>query len=503
MPLLKKVTTAIKNAGEIDENLVNAQKARRVLDRLFGYMISPILQKQIGGSLSAGRVQSVAVRITVDKETEIKNFLTKNSDSSYFKVNGSFSGNLKASLQESIDKKPHELETAYRGRVAHMPLSDSDDPNSDVVLFMKRCLKSEYVVHSVEDKMTTRSPSAPFTTSTLQQEANRKFGMSIDSTMKTAQKLYEAGFITYMRTDSVDISPEGHRDVKKVIESIYGQDYYQKNTYKNKAANAQEAHEAIRPTHPEMTDIKDETEDAYQIKLYKLIWQRTIASQMKPAKIKVTTIQISISRFIESKLSPFYYFQTQIETVVFPGFMKVYVESTDNDENNQDEVPVNKNFTGKLPAVGSKVIMEEIIAKQEFLRPPVRYSEASLVKKLEELGIGRPSTYVNTIKTILNREYIKIGDVPGIKKDITIYTIKSENKKHVMEVYEESDTVLIGRETKKIIPTSLGITVNEFLMKYFQNFWTINSQQIWKQISIIFLLVLKIGLMLLKNSTIS
>lgn len=460
------IMSAIKNAGDIDKNLVDAQKARRVLDRLFGYLISPILQRQIGGKLSAGRVQSVTVRIIIDKENEIKNFINKNADSSYFKVSGTFNG-AKATLYESNDKKPFDLETAYKGKTAQIALTNSENPNSKVINFMKRCLKSQFVIHSVEDKMTTRSPAPPFTTSTLQQEANRKFGMSIDSTMKTAQKLYEGGYITYMRTDSVEISAEGHRDIKKIITDQYGADFYQKNLYKNKAANSQEAHEAIRPTHPELLTLEGEIDDAYQIKLYKLIWQRTIASQMKPAKIKVTTIQISISKYVEDKLNPFYYFQSQIETVVFPGFMKVYVESIDDPDTDNS---ITKNFTGKIPTVGSKVTMEEIIAKQEYMRPPPRYSEASLVKKLEELGIGRPSTYVNTIKTIINREYVKITDVPGIKKDITIYSIKSENKKHIMEVYEDTDTILLGKENKKIVPTNLGITVNDFLMKYFPEF---------------------------------
>ncbi|BCS82968.1 topoisomerase I [Cotonvirus japonicus] len=465
------IMAAIKNAGDIDERLVDAQKARRVLDRLFGYLISPILQRQIGGKLSAGRVQSVALRIIVDKETDIKNFINKNSDSSYFRVTGIF-GEMKAILFESSDKKPHDLEKAFNGKTAQIALSEGDNPNIKVIAVMKKFLKSNFVVHSVDDRISTRSPSPPFITSTLQQEANRKFGMSIDSTMKTAQKLYEAGLITYMRTDSVEISDEGHAEIKKIIESEYGKDYYQRNQYKNKAVNSQEAHEAIRPTHPELMSAENDTDDAYQIKLYKLIWQRTIASQMKPARIKVTTIQISASKYIEEKIIPFYYFQSQIESIVFPGFMRVYVESiddTNNGENGADEITT-KNFSGKIPTVGSKIIMQQIVARQEFLKPPPRFSEASLVKKLEELGIGRPSTYVNTIKTILNRDYIKIGDVAGIKKDITIFTIKSENKKHIMEVFEDNDTVLLGRETKKIIPTSLGITVNNFLMENFASF---------------------------------
>ncbi|AGF85502.1 topoisomerase 1 [Moumouvirus goulette] len=458
------ILEAIKNAGTIEKNLVNAQKARRVLDRLFGYLISPILQKQIGGKLSAGRVQSVTVRIAIDKENEIKNFLEKNSDSSFFKVTGKLS-KLKSILCISQDKSPHTIKTGYKGTTAHINLLDSNEPHKNVTKLLNNCLKSEFYVHSINEKIATRSPSPPFTTSTLQQEANRKFSMSIDTTMKTAQKLYEGGFITYIRTDSVEISEEGHKDIKKIIEKEFGKEYYQKNNYKNKVANSQEAHECIRPTHPDLLSLDSEVEDTYQMKLYKLIWQRTIASQMPPAKIKIITLQITISKYLEKKLNPYYYFQSQIESVIFPGYMKVYTESYDDVI--EDE---NKNKTENIPKIGDKLIMEEIIARQEYLRPPPRYSEASLVKKLEELGIGRPSTYVNTIKTIINREYIKIGDIPGIKKEITIYTIKSKNKKHIMEILEDNSHILLGKEIKKIIPTSLGINVNNYLLDNFSEF---------------------------------
>src|SRR5579872_564630 len=463
----KAILAAIKNPGEINYNLVDAQKARRIIDRLFGYMISPLLQKKLGGTLSAGRVQSVAARIVIDRENEIAKFLEKNQNSSYFRVSGVFD-NLRASLWESTDKTPQSLEeTAFKGKVAHIQLSDPD-PNSNVTSFLRTALKSTFKIHSISDKIAYRNPSPPFTTSTLQQEANRKFGMSLESTMKNAQALYEGGFITYMRTDSVEISEDGHKAIKKVIETTYGPEYYQRNTYKNKSSTSQEAHEAIRPVHPELQSIEDKISDPFQIKLYKLIWQRTIASQMKPAKLNITTIQITISKFISEEIKPFYYFQTQIETMLFPGFTKVYVESEDDPEVDPN---LNKNFNlGKLPKAGDKVNMKEIVAKQEFLKPQTRYTQASLVKKLEELGIGRPSTYVNTIKTILDREYIKIGDIPGISKTISILSIKSENKKHIMEIFEEESEILLGREKKKLIPTELGITVNDFLIKYFADF---------------------------------
>lgn len=459
----KSILDAINNPGEINQNMVCAQKARRVIDRLYGYLISPILQRQIGGKLSAGRVQSVAAKIIIDKENEVKDFLEKNKDSTYFKVNGIFS-KMKANLYLCEDNKPHLLDKSYKGKIAHLPLVDEDvneNPNTIILEFLKNCQKSEFIVHAVFDKMAIRSSAPPFTTSTLQQEAHRKFGMSVDSTMRTAQKLYEGGFITYMRTDSVAISEEGQKDIKAIIEKEYGKDYYQKNIYKNKIANAAEAHECIRPTHADLLSIENESNDSYEIKLYKLIWQRTIASQMKPANINVTTIQISISEFISKKITPFYFFTSQVEKVIFAGFMKVYTESIDDPT---DEEATNNDFKGKIPKVGDTLLMEEINAKQEYLRPPPRYTEASLVKKLEALGIGRPSTFVNTIKTIMSREYVTVGNVEGIKKNIMKFWIKKKDKK----ISQESTSILLGKETKKIIPTPLGITVNDFLFKHFE-----------------------------------
>lgn len=451
------IMDSIKKAGDINHHLVNAQKARRVIDRLCGYLISHLLQRHIGGKLSAGRVQSIATKIIIDKENEINQFLDQNKDSSHFKVNGIFS-ELKSKLFQTKDSN----DNPYIGKATHITLSDEPNPHSNIKKFLNLCLKSQFIVHSISKKTKTNSPSPPFETATLQQEANRKFGMSVDSTMKTAQKLYEAGFITYMRTDSVEISPEGHDQIKKIVEEKYGEEYYQKNVYQNKSANAQEAHEAIRPTHLDIIDIKDEVDNNNQIKLYKLIWQRTVASQMKPAKINVVTIQINISKIIEKKIKPFYYFQGQIEKVLFPGFMLVYTESIDDPEDD-----VIDDYQGKMHQPGDILIMEEIKAIQEYKKPPPRYTEASLVKKLKDLEIGRPSTYVNTIKTIMDREYVEICDVKGIKKNIFILSIKSKNKKHIMEILEDTDVISIGKENKKIIPTSLGINVNDFLVKNF------------------------------------
>jgi DNA topoisomerase-1 len=448
----KAILEAIKNGSTIDENLVNAQKARRILDRLFGYLISPIIQRKIGGK-SAGRVQSVAVEAIIERENDIKKFIDKNSESTFFRVKSVIS-KFKSSLCET-DKY---TKSQYKGKMAQIALTDTDTPDEKAVKFLKKCSKSEFVVHDVSNKIALRNPSAPFTTATIQQEAFRKFSMPIDMTMRIAQKLYEAGLITYMRTDSVALSEEGQKEIKKVIESKYGKEYYQQNVYKSKTANSQEAHEAIRPTHPETSDISNDVDDEAMCKLYKLIWQRTIASQMKPAQINVTTIQIDIEAYKES--SPLYYFQCQIEKVVFSGFMDVYVESTDDTE----EDDVTKDFKGKIPKIGDVLKMNEVVCKQEYLRPPTRFTEASLVKYFDEkLNICRPATFVNIIKTILDREYVKIADVNGIKKDVLTLTITHDNS----NIKKDNSTILFGKETKKMVPTELGIIVNDFLLKYF------------------------------------
>ena len=463
----KTVLESIKQASDIDYDMVNAQKGRRVLDRLFGYLISPVLRKQIGGKSSAGRVQSPCVKLVVEKEDEIINFLEKNSNSSFYRVKGIFSAesDLKSTLY-ALPKIP-DLKKPYTGKIAQIALvDDMDASNQNVITFLNACLKSSFTVHDVIAKMTTRSPSPPFTTSTLQQESFRKFGMSIENTMKNAQKLYEAGYITYMRTDSVEIPKETMPELKKVVIEQYGEDYYQEHIYKNKDQNAQEAHSAILPTKPELIDLAEKISDEFQIKLYKLIWQRTIASQMKHAKINVTTIQINISKIIDTKKTPFYYFQSQIDKVIFRGFMKVYVESVDDAED-QDTMT---DFAGIIPTKGDVVVMKLIDAKQEYLRPPPRYTEASLVKKMEKLGIGRPATYAPSVKNIVEKEYITTGDNPGVKKNIYTYSIKSKKGKHVMDIDEVESTILIGKEKKRLIPTPVGRSIHEFMMQHFSEF---------------------------------
>ena len=456
------ILEAIGKAGPIDANMVAAQKARRVLDRLYGYSISKLLASQLGPGLSAGRVQSVATRLIIDKELEITDFLTKHANSTYFRVTGLFS-QLKATLCITTDP---EVEGAYTGSVALVSLDEVTKKQADtcrtVRTILERCSKSKFTVRSVAKRETLRQPQPPFETATLQQEANRKFGMSVDTTMKTAQKLYEGGYITYMRTDSVALAKDAHKALKKCIDKLYGPEFYRKHEYGNKSASSQEAHEAVRPTDPALTTLDNEqTSDKLQVKLYKLIWQRTIASQMQPAKVLITTIQIDISRWLKYSYSPFYYFQSQIEKILFEGFMKVYTESTDDEVESESDTM--QNFKGTIPTIGSKVVMASITAKQEYKRPPPRYSEASLVKILKKLGIGRPSTYVNTIKTIMTRGYVRIGDVPGTEKKVVTLGITCESD----NITEVAGTVLLGRESKKILSTELGQTVNTYLLQNF------------------------------------
>lgn len=459
----ESILSAIQNGHKINKNLVDAQKARRILDRLFGYLISPILQKKIGGNLSAGRVQSVTTKIIIDKENEIINFFDNDSNTSYYKVNGTFL-KLKFNLfeQSKINKKKE-----YVGKESKIAILNTDEPDKKILYFLNKCLDSIFVIHSISNKTLIRSPPPPFTTSTLQQDANHKYGMSVDNTMKYAQKLYEAGYITYMRTDSVEISDEGHKKIKNVIINKYGKEYYHKNIYKNTSANSQEAHEAIRPTNPDLMTIKNENNNELENKLYKLIWKRTIASQMAPAKINATIIQVSISKFIEK--SPCYYFQGQDEFIIFPGFMKIYNEN--NDDNINKVIP-KTNFNNLK--IGTILIPDNIIGSQEYLTPPGRYTEASLVKKLEKLGIGRPSTFSNIIKTIKNRNYIKTGNVDGIKKDIKIYKLQTQNGKLINKIFSETSTQNIGKENKKLLPTNLGISVNKYLLEYFTDFLDYN-----------------------------
>lgn len=419
------IQKAIANPREIDINLVNAQQARRILDRLVGFELSPILWKKVRPSLSAGRVQSVAVRLIVEREREIQNF----NSSSAFKVSAVFIVGEKALMKA-------ELEQRFK-------------TEPDAQQFLEACKSALFKIASVETKPARRSPSAPFTTSTLQQEAARKLGFSVSQTMVIAQRLYEAGKITYMRTDSVNLSETALGQAKEAITANYGANYHHPRQYKNKTKGAQEAHEAIRPTYIQNQSISGERNEQ---RLYDLIWKRTIASQMADAELEKTTAKISISARPEL-------FVAQGEVLKFDGFLKVYMEGRDDDddENNEDE---NSSILPPLNT-GDQLNVRDITAQERFTHHPPRYTEASLVKKLEELGIGRPSTYAPTISTVQKRNYVEKTDRDGHQRRYTVLNLSAGT------VSKEVKTETTGAEKSKLFPTDIGMVVNDFLIQYF------------------------------------
>jgi len=416
------ILNALDSPREINYNLVNAQQARRVLDRLVGYELSPVLWRKVKTGLSAGRVQSVSVRLIVEKEREIKNFLTNSTYKSIGTFKNSSGVNLKAELNNKFDSA------------------------EEVKAFLQKNINSTYTVSNVEKKPAKKSPTPPFTTSTLQQEASRKLGFGVTRTMSTAQKLYEAGLITYMRTDSVNISEEAKSSILSKIESTYGDSYVNLRNYKNKNKSAQEAHEAVRPTDVSVEDISS---DYDQQRLYQLIWRRTISSQMSDAQIERTVVKINSNSFDEI-------FIVRGEVIKFDGFLRVYNEGTD-DETQEEK--------GTLPQlnVNENLDLINIISRESFSRPPSRYTEASLVKKLEELGIGRPATYATTISTIQNRGYVSKGDNEGQER--TYKSIELKNG----DIIESTSTENTGSNKGKLIPTDIGIIVNDFLVDNFNN----------------------------------
>jgi DNA topoisomerase I len=419
------IQNAIKTPRTVDLNLVNAQQARRILDRLVGFELSPLLWKKVKPSLSAGRVQSVAVRLIVEREREIMAF----TQTSNFRVTAQFEPNSKEyQLKAELDHRFDGKEQAYK--------------------FLERCIGANFSISNVDKKPGKRSPSAPFTTSTLQQEAGRKLGYSVSQTMTIAQKLYEAGLITYMRTDSVNLSDTAIFAAEKTIKSMYGAEYHNRRQYRTKAKGAQEAHEAIRPTYMENATVNG---TAQEKKLYELIWKRTIASQMSDAITEKTTITICAPS-IEEK------FVATGEIVKFDGFLKVYKESAD-DENGEDEAEV------LLPPikVGEQQNAKEITAIQRFAQRPPRYAESSLVKKMEELGIGRPSTYAPTISTIINRGYVIKEDRAGLERNIETISLKKD--KITEKVAKEN----YGAEKAKLFPSDIGMLVTDFLSEHFSN----------------------------------
>jgi DNA topoisomerase-1 len=417
------ILKAIDNPRKIDYNLVNAQQARRVLDRLVGFELSPVLWKKVKPSLSAGRVQSVAVRLIVDREREINQFKAEAA----FKIVAIF-GKGKEAFKAELPERFAKQEDAEK--------------------FLKDCIGADFDISSLETKPAKRSPAAPFTTSTLQQEASRKLGFSVSRTMSVAQKLYESGKITYMRTDSVNLSDTALDAAAKEINSAYGSKYHQLRRYKTKSAGAQEAHEAIRPTYFDQHSIEG---DSSEMRLYDLIWKRAIASQMSEALFEKTVAKISISTRKEELTA-------NGEVMKFDGFLKVYLESVDDEDDQQ-----NGEDNAMLPplAMGQRLDLQEMTATERFSRPPARYTEASLVKKLEELGIGRPSTYAPTISTIQNRGYVVKEEREGKQRNFRVLTLKGQN------ISKEEKTENTGAERGKLFPTDIGAVVNDFLVQYF------------------------------------
>ena len=422
------ILKAIENPREINYNLVNAQQARRVIDRLVGFEISPILWRKVKGGLSAGRVQSVAVRLLVDKEKEINDFITSSS----FKISAKFSNSSNVEF------------TAQ--------LSGSFNSFAEANLFLEKSAKSNFNILSIDKKPVKKSASAPFTTSTLQQEASRKLGFNVSRTMSAAQRLYESGKITYMRTDSVNLSDDALKSAEAVISKNYGDEYSRRKKYQNKNKGAQEAHEAIRPTNLENQEVNMESD---QSKLYRLIWLRTIASQMSDANLERTTFKIGSNNYSDQ-------FITKGEVIKFDGFLKVYIDGTDNEED--------LNNSGILPALsnGESLSNLKMIATEKFSRPPYRYSEAALVKKMEELGIGRPSTYAPTITTIQNRKYVVKGSFEGDEREYRELMLKNGS------ITSNKGTEISGSDKGKLVPTEVGIVVTDFLVNNFKDILNYN-----------------------------
>ena len=420
------ILDAIQHPRHLDMNLVNAQQARRVLDRLVGFKLSPVLWRKVKPALSAGRVQSVAVRLIVEREREIQKFKSE----SYYRVSAIF-----ALINENGNATEVKAELDKRFKT-----------HEEVEAFLEKCKDAKFTVEAVNKKPLKRTPAPPFTTSTLQQEAARKLGFTVSQTMMIAQKLYESGRITYMRTDSVNLSTLCTNASKDEIIKVYGSEYSQPRAYHTHSKGAQEAHEAIRPTYMNETSIDGTSQEK---RLYELIWKRTIASQMADAQIEKTTINIHIDNAEEK-------FVANGEVITFDGFIKVYRESTDDEDGTEDATHI-------LPAmkVGDELQRREITATEKFSAAPLRYTEASLVKKLEDLGIGRPSTYAPTISTIQQREYVQKGDKKGVERSYTIDSLKG------IKVTQRVKKEIAGNEKGKLLPTDIGIVVNDFLMENF------------------------------------
>jgi DNA topoisomerase-1 len=418
------ITNAIKNPRTIDLDLVNAQQARRVLDRLVGYELSPILWKKIKTGLSAGRVQSVAVRIVVEREREIDKFNTKST----YRVIAIFDLGKGKNLKAELSERFNTLEEAKK--------------------FLETCIDAKFNIKSLEKKPVKKSPAPPFTTSTLQQEASTKLGFSVSQTMTIAQKLYESGKISYMRTDSVNLSEEAIKKASDQIVKEYGKQYLENRTYKTKSESAQEAHEAIRPTDFSANSVSS---DRNEQRLYDLIWKRAIASQMSDAKLEKTVATISVSTAKQN-------FIAEGQVVTFEGFLKVYNIASFDSEDDEEQASM-------LPPLenGQELKLDNIKSREIFSRPPARYTEASLVKKLEEMGIGRPSTYAPTISTIVKREYVVKESREGKERAYNELTLKDRN------ISLQKGKEIVGTEKNKLFPTNIGMVVNDFLTEHFDD----------------------------------
>ncbi|MBR6936237.1 MAG: type I DNA topoisomerase [Prevotella sp.] len=426
------ILDAIKHPRHLDMNLVNAQQARRLLDRLVGFKLSPVLWRKVKPALSAGRVQSVAVRLIVEREREMQAFKSE----PYYRISAVFTIHNPKNGEMEVKA---ELDTRFK-------------THEEALAFLEKCKDASFVVDTVSKKPVKRTPAPPFTTSTLQQEAARKLGFSVSQTMMVAQRLYENGFITYMRTDSVNLSKLCLATSKEEVTKLYGKEYSQTRNFHTKTKGAQEAHEAIRPTDMKSMEING---TAQEKRLYELIWKRTAASQMADAQMEKTTTEILIQHptfgTMENK------FVANGEVITFDGFLKVYRESTEDDENGQEE------FSNVLPEMkkGDVLEREEINAIERFSQGPTRYSEASLVHKLEELGIGRPSTYAPTISTIQQREYVQKGEKKSEERTYSIDMLKGN------KITSKEKKEMVGSEKGKLLPTDIGTVVNDFLMENF------------------------------------
>ena len=413
---------AIEEPRDIDYNLVNAQQARRVLDRIVGFELSPVLWKKVTAGLSAGRVQSVAVRLVVEREREIENFQT----TAQYKVVADFIG-----------------ESGKKSQTLHTELNHRFATREEAQAFLEQCQKADFRIQDIQKKPGKRTPAPPFTTSSLQQEAARKLKFPVSKTMRLAQSLYEAGYITYMRTDSVNLSTLALSAAKKEVIAEYGERYSHTRQYHTSSKGAQEAHEAIRPT---FMDAHSRGANNDEQRLYELIWKRTIACQMEDAEIETTRIEVHIS-------DADYLFVATGKVITFDGFMRAYIQSNDEEEEK----------TPTLPQVSNGEVLQriEITAQQTFAQPPYRYNEATLVKKMEELGIGRPSTYATIIETIQTRKYVERGSVEGQKKDCTLLTLKGDT------IHESTKVETYGADVQKLLPTDLGRITNDFLVNQF------------------------------------